>query len=171
MGADVEAARRVEAEHLVHQHVRQLMVEDLRVFRSREVAVLLAGALVRRHDAVDQLTKARLTLRGPDRTAEVLRRDDVGRVDGPEVGELDATLLEVDRAIAPVGHDDVATLPGDGVVRVHAWGLVDALDPQALATLARRPTGVARRGLAPDRLCHWDLFPARHYMHWKAAER
>ena len=38
----------------------------------------------------------------------------------PEVGELDAALLEVDRAVAPVGHDDVAALPGHLVVRVHA---------------------------------------------------
>src|SRR5579875_159358 len=70
---------------------------------------------------------------GSDRAAEVLGRHDVRRVDGPEVGELDALLLEVDRAVAPVGHDDIAALPGDLVIGMNARPRVDALDRQALA--------------------------------------
>ena len=42
-------------------------------------------------------------------------------------------LLEVDRAVAPVRHHDVAALPGHLVVRVRALAGVDAPDPQALA--------------------------------------
>ena len=85
---------------------------------------------------------------GADRAAEVLRGHDVRRVDRPEVRELDAPLLEVDRAVPPVRHDDVAALPGHLVVRMHAGGGVDALDPQALAGGA--PAGPrSRRGRDP----------------------
>src|SRR5581483_2170704 len=72
-------------------------------------------------------------------------RDDVGRVDRPEVGELDAALLEVDRAVAPVGHDDVAALPRDLVVGVHAGSRVDPLEPQPLPA----PAGLPPRRRAP----------------------
>src|SRR3712207_8167600 len=44
----------------------------------------------------------------------------------------DAALLEVDRAVTPVGHDDVAPLPRHLVVRVHTGGREDPLDLQAL---------------------------------------
>ena len=54
-------------------------------------------------------------------------------VDRPEVGELDAALLEDRLARLPVLLDDVAPLPGHLVVRVHAGRGVDALDGQALA--------------------------------------
>jgi len=37
-GADVEPDRRVEAEHLVHQHPGQLVLEDLGVVTGAEVA-------------------------------------------------------------------------------------------------------------------------------------
>ena len=54
-GADVEPDRRVEAEDLVHEHVGQLVLEDLRVLVGGEVAVLLARLAVGLHDAVDDL--------------------------------------------------------------------------------------------------------------------
>ena len=82
--------------------------------------MLLARLLVDVHHPVDELLEAPLALRRADRAAEVLGGDDVGRVDRPEVGELHAVLLEVDRAVPPVGHDDVPALPGDLVVGVHA---------------------------------------------------
>ena len=152
-GADVEPDRRVEAEDLVQQHPGQLVLEDLGVALGGEVAVLLAGRAVGAHDPVDELAQAPLALRRADRAAEVLGGDDVGRVDGPEVGELDAALLEVDRAVAPVGHDDVAALPGHLVVGVHAGGGVDALDlagpcpARRLAAAAGAAAGQAVVGL------------------------
>src|SRR5262249_60135082 len=52
-------------------------------------------------------------------------------------------LLEVDRAVAPVGHHDVAALPGHLVIRTNAFASVDTADPQTLAgaltVLSRRP--------------------------------
>ena len=110
-GADVEPDRRVEAEDLVQQHPGQLVLEDLGVVVGREVAVVLAGLGVGEHDAVDQLLEALLAHVGAERAAEVLGGDDRGGVDAPEVGELDAALLEDRLAGLPVGLDDVAPLP------------------------------------------------------------
>ena len=128
---------RVEAEVLVHEHPGQLVLEDLRVALAGEVAVLAAGRTVGEHHPVDELAQAALALRAADGAAEVLRGDDVGGVDAPLGGELDAALLEVDRAVAPVGHDDVAALPGHLVVGVHTGGGEDALDLEALAPARR----------------------------------
>ncbi len=161
LGADVEPDRRVEAEHLVEESVRQLVLEDVGVVLGGEVAVLLAGGAVGEHHAVDDLLEAPLALRGADGAAEVLGRDDVDGVDRPEVGELDAALLEVDRPVTPVGHDDVTPLPADRVVRVHARSGVDALHPQA----ALRGLGALGRGLLGLRpacgtargVCHFSL--------------
>ena len=125
---DVEPHRRVEAEDLVQQGVGELVLEDLGVGGGGEVAVLLAGPAVGEDDAVDQLAQGPLAGVAADRAAEVLGGDDRGGDDRPEVGELDATLLEDDLAGLPVVLDDVATLPGDLVVRVDAWRGVDALD-------------------------------------------
>ncbi len=68
-----------------------------------------------------------------DRAAEVLRGDDRRGVDRPEVGELHAALLEDGLAGLPVGLHDVAALPGQLVVRVHALGAEHALDRQSRA--------------------------------------
>ena len=120
VGPDVEPDRRVEREHLVQQHPGQLVLEDLGVGVGGEVAVLLAGRRVGQHDPVDELPQAPLARVGADGAAEVLGGDDGGGVDRPEVGELDAALLEDGLARPPVGHDDVAALPGHLVVGVHA---------------------------------------------------
>ena len=112
--------RAVPVEHLVGIQHFQLSAAPLVADRSDEVvvggevAVRLAGLHVREHDAVDELAQAPLALVGADRAAEVLRGDDGGGVDAPEVGELDAPLLEDDLAALPVRLDDVAALPGDG---------------------------------------------------------
>ncbi len=116
----------------------QLVVEDLRVFVAGEIAVLLAGRDVRVDHAIDELLETPLPLRRADGATEVLRRDDVGGIHRPEVGKLHPTLLEVHRAVAPVGHDDVAGLPGDLVVRVYAGLGVDPLDPQPLVSSRAR---------------------------------
>src|SRR5688500_15005925 len=108
------------------------MLEDLGVALAGEVAVLAACRPVGEHDAVDELAQAALALGRADGPAEVLRGDDVGGVDAPLGGELDAALLEVDRAVTPVGHDDVAALPRHLVVGVHAGRGEDPLDLQAL---------------------------------------
>ena len=116
------------------------MLEDLGVLVGGEVAVLPARRHVHAHDAVDQLLQAPLALRRADRAAEVLGGHDVRRVDRPEVGELDAALLEVDRAVPPVRHDDVAALPGDLVIGMDAIAGVDTAHGEPLAgTLAALP--------------------------------
>src|SRR5690606_25671131 len=136
-GADVEPDRGVEREVLVHEEPGDLVLEDLGVGVGGEVAVLLAGVGVGLDHAVDELLEAPLTRVGADRTPEVLGGDDRGGVDRPEVGELDAALLEDCLAGLPVGLDDVATLPVDLVVGVHALGAEDALDGQPARLLAR----------------------------------
>ncbi|GMA89141.1 hypothetical protein GCM10025868_43910 [Angustibacter aerolatus] len=91
------------------------------------------------------LAQALLALLGADGTAEVLRGDDGGGVHRPEVGELDATLLEDRLAGLPVLLHDVTTLPGDLVVRVHPRGGEDALHPRALALASCTGAGAAGR--------------------------
>ena len=136
--ADVEPDRRVEAEYLVQQHPGQLVLEDLGVALGGEVAVLAAGRAVGAHHPVDELAQAATRAAGvptaPRKYFVVTMLVALTLHDG---GELDAALLEVDRAVAPVGHDDVAALPGHLVVGVHAGGGEDALDLQALAPARR----------------------------------
>ena len=130
VGADVEPDRAVEREVLVDQQPGQLVLEQLGVGRRREVAVVLAALAVALHDPIDELLEPRLPGVGALGAAEVLRRDDGRGVDRPEVGELDAALLEDGLAGLPVGLDDVAPLPGDLVVGVHAVGAEPTLDGQ-----------------------------------------
>src|SRR5207245_62689 len=67
--------------------------------------------------------------------------------------------LEVDRAVTPVGHHDVATLPRHRVVGMHARLRVDTLEPEA----SRAPCRAAgRAALGADRLRH-VMRPLRHY--------
>ena len=122
---------RVEREVLVHEQPGELVLEGLGVGGGREVAVVDAGLGVGLHDPVDELLEAPLADVGADGAAEVLGGDDGRGVDRPEVGELDTALLEDGLAGLPVGLDDVATLPGDLVVRVDALGAEDALDLQS----------------------------------------
>jgi hypothetical protein len=172
VGAHVEPDRRVEREHLVQQHPGQLVLEDLGVLLGGEVAVLDAGGGVGGHHAVDELAQAGLTGGPADRAAEVLAGDDVRRVDRPEVGELHAALLEVDGAVPPVGHHDVATLPAHLVVRVHAGGGEQPLQREALrspvgrgglalASLGR-PVRAVRRTWYSDGLGHALPSPEKH---------
>ena len=58
--------------------------------------------------------------------------------------ELDAALLEVDRAVPPVRHDDVAALPGHLVVRVDALGRPHPLDRAARRRRVRVLAGSLR---------------------------
>ena len=133
------------------------MGEDLRVGVGGEVAVLPPGRRVGPDHPVDELLQAPLALRRAHRAAEVLGGDDVGGVDRPEVGELHALLLEVDRSVTPVGHDDVAALPGDLVIGMNALAGVDAADGESLACsqpALRCPPAPARRRPASRRLGH-----------------
>ena len=117
------------------QRVLELVVEDLRVLRGGEVTVLAAGRHIGADDPVHELLEAPLALRRADRAAEVLGGHDVGGIHGPEIGELHPVLLEVDRAVPPVGHDDIAAFPGDLVVGMNPLAGVDALDREPLVRL------------------------------------
>ena len=85
-----------------------------------EVAVLDAPRGDRVDHAVDDLAQRRLALGRAEGAAEVLLGDDVGGVQRPRRRELDAELLEGDRAVLEVGDAGVAPLPGDLVVGVDA---------------------------------------------------
>ena len=78
--ADVEPHGRVEGRHLVHQEMRELIGEDLRVPLGREVRVLPAPAGDGVDHASNELSNGGLTLGRPEGAAEVLLRDDVRRV-------------------------------------------------------------------------------------------
>ena len=84
-------------------------------------------------DPVDHLAQRRLALGRAERAAEVLLGDDVGGVQRPVGGELDAELLEGDRAVLPVGDPRVAALPHDLVVGMHARRGEVAADPDGEA--------------------------------------
>ena len=129
--ANVEPHGRVEAEHLVQQHVGELVLEDLRVLRCREVAVFTPRLRVGEHHSIDELTKAGLPRVAAHGAAEVLGRHDRRRIDAPEVGELHAPLLKHRLAGLPVGLDDIATFPRDLVIGVNAGGGVKALQGEA----------------------------------------
>ncbi len=85
----------------------------------------------------------------------LLAGDDVDRVHRPEAGELDATLLEIDRAVAPVGHDDVTALPFHLVVQYTpgvVWMRSMRSPLLALVPLAREPRAGPLARLCPCRL-------------------
>lgn len=90
--------------------------------------MLPTGCGVGVDDPVDELFEAPLALRGAQGAAEVLAGHDLGGVHRPALGEFDPILPEVDRAIAPVGHDDVAAFPLHSVVGVDSRSGEDALD-------------------------------------------
>ena len=133
--ADVEPHGRVEAENLVEQHPRHLMLEDLCVGGRREVAEVATSLGVGQHHAVDELAQADLALLTAHCATEVLGRDDRGRVDAPRLGELAVALLEDDIAGLPVGLDDIATLPGHLVIGMHTSGGEQSADGESLASL------------------------------------
>src|SRR5262249_11267177 len=101
---DIEPYRGIKTKNLMNKGVGELVLKDLDVVLRGEIAVLAAGIAVRAHDPVDELLQAPFPLRSSNRAPEVLGGHDVGRVDGPDVGELYAVLLEIDRAITPVRH-------------------------------------------------------------------
>jgi len=128
----------------VQQHPGELVRKDFRIGLAGEVAVLQPGAGVAADHPVQQLTQAVLPGLRPGRAPEVLAGDDVDRVERPALRELHTALLEVDGAVAPVRHHDVAPGPAHLVIGVHALGGVDALHPDA--QLACGITGAACAG-------------------------
>ena len=102
--------------------MRELVGEGLGVRRRGEVALRLAPAADRAHDAADHLADAVLALGAAERAAEVLGDDDVGRQLRPGRGDLDVVLLEDDLALL-VLDDGAAPFPLDGVEGVAgpAW--------------------------------------------------
>ncbi len=118
--ADVEPHRRVERRPLVDDEVLQLVVEDLGLLVVDEVAVLDAPGGQRVRHPVGHLLQRPLALLGAERPPEVLLRQDVGGVDAPTLGHLDAQLLEGHRPVAVVGDAGVAPLPAHLVIGVDA---------------------------------------------------
>src|SRR5438876_1394170 len=95
----------------MHEQVRELVAEGLRLFACK-VAVLDSPVRDRVNDASDQLAHAALAAVAAERSAEVLRDDDVRRCLRPRVWDLDVLLLE-ERVAALVGDDRRAQLPLD----------------------------------------------------------
>ena len=116
--ADVEPDRRVERGELVDEDRLQLGLEGLGLLLGREVAALAAPAAGRVDDPADHLPHGALALGRGHAAAEVLLRDDVRRGLRPELGELDALLVE--RRLVLAGDERVAELPLDLVERVAA---------------------------------------------------
>jgi hypothetical protein len=114
--ADVEPDRAVEGRELVDEDELQLRLESLCLLLGREVAAVTAPATDRLDDAPDHLLDARLALGRGHAAAEVLLGDDVGRRLRPELGELDALLLESRLVLA--GDERVAQLPFELLERI-----------------------------------------------------
>ena len=112
------------------------MLKDCRVFFGGKVTVVATSLGVGKNNAVDQLTKAVLTLRGSYGATKVLRGDDGACVDAPELWKLSAALLEDGLTGLPVGLHHVAVFPGDLVVRVNPWNGVNAVDGNSLTCTA-----------------------------------
>ena len=96
--------------------VFELVGEDVTVGLTREVAALQARARDRVDHAVDHLLDAPLADRRAELAAEVLGRYDVRRGLRPELGYLDALLLEDVAAFA--GDCRITKLPFELVVRM-----------------------------------------------------
>src|SRR5438874_11896161 len=124
--ADVEPDRRVESGKLVDEDELELGLEGLGLFLGREVAAVSAPAGDRVDDAADHLLDAALALGRGHAAAEVLLGDDVRRRLAPELGELDALLLESRLVLA--GDEGVAQLPLELLERVAARDREVALD-------------------------------------------
>ena len=142
----VEPHRAVEGRLLVEQDVGQLGLEGVGVLVGGEVAALAAPAGDRPGDPGDHLLHRALALRRAELAAEVLLGDDVGRVLGPALRELDLALLE--RGAFGIADDGVAELPLDLVEGVDAGGREAALDRQSrLAGLCVLCSGFAHQVL------------------------
>ena len=115
----------------MQQHPGELVLEDLGILGSGEVAVLATRLGVGEDHAVDELAQSRLARVTADGAAEIFRRHDGGGVDAPEIGELHTTLLEDDVAGLPVGLDDVATFPRHIVIGMDTRRCEEALHRQA----------------------------------------
>ena len=78
----------------MEEQVGQLIGEVLDVLVGSEIALLPSPARDGVDHASDELLDRALPLGGPDLSAKVLGRDDIGRHLGPELGELHIALLE-----------------------------------------------------------------------------
>jgi hypothetical protein len=128
--ADVEPDGGVERGGLVEKDVGELGLEDVGVGGAGEVAAVAAPAGDRAGDAGDHLLDRGLAFGRAHPAAEVLLGDDVGRVLGPALRELDVPLLE--GGVVGVADDRVAKLPLDLVERMDARGCEPPLHRQSL---------------------------------------
>ena len=113
--ADVEPDGAVERGLLVHHQVGELVAERLAVLGCGEVAVVGAPPGDRVDDSGDELPDAVLAIGGARVPAEVLVGDDVGRLLGPALRDLDAFLPEDGFAVRVLDRGR-AGLPFDAVV-------------------------------------------------------
>src|SRR2546423_2553244 len=113
----------------MEKDVGQLGLEDLGVLFRREVAPVASPAGDRPGHPGDHPLHRALALGAALLAAEVLLGDDVRRVLGPRLRELDFTLLEC--GARGIADDGVAELPFDLVEGVYAPGREAALDGQS----------------------------------------
>ena len=112
LDADVEPHRRVERRLLGDDQVLELGAEGLGLARRRRSSrPRMPQAVMVSTTRSATCLQRRLPLGRAERAPEVLLGDDVGGVERPADGELDAELLEGDRAVAVVGDAGVAPLP------------------------------------------------------------
>ena len=129
LDADVEPHRAVERGALGDEDELQLVVERVGLGLVDEVAAVGAPVGDRVGDPVDDLAQRRLALGRAEGAAEVLLGDDVGGVQRPGDGELDAELLEGDRSVFPVADPRIAAFPLHLLVRMGARRREVAGDP------------------------------------------
>ena len=138
---DVEPDGRIERRHLVQKDVGQLRLEGGRVGVAREVAALAPPGRDRAGDAADHLLDRVLPRIRPELSAEILLRDDVGRVLRPRLRELDVALLE--RDLVTVTDPGVALLPLHSIERMLLRGGEMTADRETLAgPFARADVGL-----------------------------
>ncbi len=109
--ADVEPDRRVKRRFLIDHEVLQFGVECVGLGLVDEVPTGHTPVRDRVDDTVGNLTKGPLALRRSHRSAEILLRQDVRRVEAPRGRDLDVELLESNFAGVPIRDDDCRGVP------------------------------------------------------------
>ena len=122
----------------------QLIAEDVRGLRRREVPLLVRPPMDRAHYTADQLLDAALPLGRAENPTEVLRDDHVGSHLRPGGRDLDLVLLEDDFTLF-VGDGGLARFPLDLLERGYAGASKVPLPGKAVP-VALRGAGGGRRG-------------------------
>ena len=145
----VEPDGAVERGFLVHEQVGEIVAERLAVVGGGEIAAVLAPPGDGVGDAGDELAHAVLALLGARVPAEVLVGDDVGRLLGPALRDLDAFLPENGLAVRVLDRGG-AGLPFDVVVDAARRDVLGERPGEGESGMFRRRCGAAVR----SGLCH-----------------